>query len=265
MNNIVFIKNNQIVTDSIKIAKEFGKDHFNVKRDIKSAIKNIGKLKKSKEATDLEIDFSSLKFEECDYQSENGQTYTKFDLNFDAFMLVTMGYTTSKAMLIKMKYINEFNRMKNELAKKNTPSYMIDDPITRAERWIAEQKEVQKLKIENREQKPIVDYYHRIMQSRSTVTTTQIAQDYGLSAQALNKILHDAGIQYKVGGQWILYSKFKDKGYVDSYTLPIVHKDGHESVQMNTKWTQKGRKLIHETLDKRNIHPQVYRTNEVAQ
>jgi anti-repressor protein len=106
------------------------------------------------------------------------------------------------------------------------------------------------------QQRPIVDYYQRIMNSTDVVATTQIAQDYGLSAFRLNQILHEEGVQYKLGGQWILYGKYQGKGYVRSQTVDIRHTDGRESVKMHTKWTQKGRVLIHRILENRNIYPQ---------
>jgi anti-repressor protein len=106
------------------------------------------------------------------------------------------------------------------------------------------------------QQKPIVDYYQRIINSTDVVTTTQIAQDYGLTAYQLNKILHEEGVQYKMGGQWILYGKYLGKGYVRSQTVDIRHSDDRESVKMHTKWTQKGRVFIHRILEKRNIIPQ---------
>ena len=53
--------------------------------------------------------------------------------------------------------------------------------------------------------KPVKDYVDKILSSKSCLAITQIAADYGLSAQELNKILHEAGLQRKVGDQWVLY------------------------------------------------------------
>ena len=61
---------------------------------------------------ELGINFNTLKFEPIEYRDNRNRIQEKYIVNFDAFMLVTMSYTTQKAMLIKMKYINEFNRMK---------------------------------------------------------------------------------------------------------------------------------------------------------
>lgn len=87
-----------------------------------------------------------------------------------------------------------------------------------------------------------------ILQSTGTVTTTQIAADYGLSAKKLNKILHDEKIQHKVNNQWILYKDQMNKGYTKSETIFITRSDGREETKMYMKWTQKGRLKIHEIL-----------------
>ena len=105
------------------------------------------------------------------------------------------------------------------------------------------------------EMQPKVTYVDMVLQCKETVTTTQIAQDYGMSAKAFNVLLRNFGIQHKVGGQWILYSKFLPCGYVQSETIDIVHTNGTKGVVMHTKWTQKGRLFIYEQLKSKNVLP----------
>lgn len=105
------------------------------------------------------------------------------------------------------------------------------------------------------ELKPKADYTDLILKSKSLVTITQIAKDYGMSGQAMNKILHNLGIIYNQSGQWLLYGKHQAKGYTHSETVNIVHSDGREDVKMNTKWTQKGRLFLYNTLKKEDIIP----------
>lgn len=116
-------------------------------------------------------------------------------------------------------------------------------------------KQIDTLKLENTVQrqviaefKPIKEYVDTILSSEDTVTITQIAADYGLSAKALNKILNEQGLIRKVGGQWVLYSNHMQKGYTKSETIDVTRSDGSIKVVMNTKWTQKGRLKIHEIL-----------------
>lgn len=107
------------------------------------------------------------------------------------------------------------------------------------------------------ELKPKADYTDRILQSKSLVTITQIAKDYGMSGAAMNAKLHEMGVIYKLGGQWLLYSKYQAKGYTHSETVDITHSDGRGDVKMNTKWTQKGRLFLYQHLKKHGILPTI--------
>lgn len=102
--------------------------------------------------------------------------------------------------------------------------------------------------------KPVKDYVDKILSSKSCLTITQIAADYGMSAQELNKILHEAGLQRKVGDQWILYKQHMSKGFTKSETFTFCRSDGRLDSKITTKWTQKGRLEIHNILSNLDIH-----------
>ena len=106
----------------------------------------------------------------------------------------------------------------------------------------------------NAEMRLKVSYYDQILASKLTVTTTQIAQDYGMSAKKFNVILRNLKIQRKVGGQWILYAPYNTMGYVHSETF-IPDSSTTGKVIMSTKWTQKGRIFLYETLKKHGVLP----------
>lgn len=164
-----------------------------------------------------------------------------------------------------------FIAVEKKLESLSVPSYMIDDPVKRAERWIKEQKERQaietrSLMLEQRvaEYEPKISYLDQILSSKGTVTITQIAKDYGMSGQQLNKILHDERVQYKQNKQWLLYREHHDKGYTKSETIDITRSNGDPDVTMNTRWTQKGRLFIHEILKNRGIVPMMDRKSEAV-
>ncbi|MGR5975287.1 Rha family transcriptional regulator [Bacillus paranthracis] len=130
MSNIVFIENNEVVTDSLNVAQVFGKHHKNVM----VAIKNL-----LTELHDLGDKEGMLNFKPTQYtQTQNGQVYNKYNLTKDGLTMLVMGFTGKEALKFKTMYIKEFNKMEQELKNRDLNSYMIDDPIARAERWIKE-------------------------------------------------------------------------------------------------------------------------------
>ena len=131
---------------------------------------------------------------------------------------------------------------------------------------VAQVEENEKLQLENKikdqqiaELRPKADYCDLILKNKGLVTISQIAKDYGMSGGALNKKIHELGIQYKQSKQWLLYSKYQDKGYTQSETINITRSDGRPDITMNTKWTQKGRLFLYELLKGQNILPMIER------
>ncbi|MDY5351334.1 MAG: phage antirepressor [Lactobacillus johnsonii] len=119
----------------------------------------------------------------------------------------------------------------------------------RTGRLIAEQKIA--------EYEPKISYLDSILSSTDSVTISQIAADYGMSPQQMNKLLHKLGVQKKVGNQWLLCKKHMNQGYTKSHTTEIPKADGGTKIVMNTKWTQKGRLFIYELLKKESYYPQM--------
>ena len=107
------------------------------------------------------------------------------------------------------------------------------------------------------ELKPKADYTDTILNSKSLMTITQIAKDYGMSGKQMNKILNQLGVQYKQNGQWLLYSKYQSKSYTSSETISFKHKDGKVETKLDTKWTQKGRLFLYDLLKQNEILPTI--------
>lgn len=116
----------------------------------------------------------------------------------------------------------------------------------------AEKEKNKMLVTELKETQPIISYYNEILQSNETLTITQIAADYGMSGRAMNQLLKRLRVQRKVNNQWVLFSDLVRKGLTRSETKRV--QNGNKTV-VTTRWTQKGRLFLYNTLKKEGIVP----------
>lgn len=195
-------------------------------------------------------------FLESTYRDANNQERPCFLITKQGCEMVANKLTGKKGVVFTAKYVKKFNEMESLQAD----SYMIDDPIKRAEAWIVEQQHAKELEYKNEvqaqllsEYEPKISYLDKILESKGMMTISQIAADYDMTAQQLNKLLHEERIQRKVNKQWILYKEHMSNGYTKSETIPITRSDGRPGTTMHTKWSQKGRIFIHEILTRRGI------------
>lgn len=93
---------------SIDVSKFFEKRHGNVVRDIAQIVSNSPEK------------FSRLNFELASYLDEQAKNRPMYIIYRDGFMLLVMGYTGKKALAIKLAYIEAFNAMEEELARKKS-------------------------------------------------------------------------------------------------------------------------------------------------
>lgn len=97
-------------------------------------------------------------------------------------------------------------------------------------------------------QAPKVKAFEEMISSEGLITINKIALDFGISAIKLNRILCEKRIQYKEGGTYLLYSKYRDKNIATLRACPYLDELGNRQTRMHLYWTQQGRVFIHELL-----------------
>lgn len=110
MNELVYLKNDEAVCDSLQVAEKFGKEHKNVLQSIDNLIAENSAVK--------------IMFKISSYKSGNGQSYRKFYMNRDGFSLLAMGFTGREALEWKLQYIRAFNQMENFIREKSTQMWI---------------------------------------------------------------------------------------------------------------------------------------------
>lgn len=102
MSNLVKILNQdgQLVVTSRQITEDFGKEHKDVLEKIRNLIAENSAVKNM--------------FIESSYENR-GKQYPEYLLTRDGFSLLVMGFTGAKALEWKIKYIEAFNKMEEQL------------------------------------------------------------------------------------------------------------------------------------------------------
>jgi prophage antirepressor-like protein len=98
---------------------------------------------------------------------------------------------------------------------------------------------------------PKARYCDQVIMSDGVVPVSVIAKDYGMTATQFNKLLNRLGVQFKVGGSWLLYKRYSCKGYTRTRTY---YTPGGMGV-IHTCWTQKGRQFLYDLLCVCGISP----------
>jgi Rha family phage regulatory protein len=138
--NIVLMRNNEAVTDSLIVAKCFEKKHKNVIQKIDQILQDEYSAQNSAQC-----------FKKTFYKDSSGKKNPKYIMNRDGFTFLVMGFTGKKANEWKWKYINAFNQMESFIREKSTQAWL----ETRQQGKITRKQEtdtIQKLVIYAKEQ-----------------------------------------------------------------------------------------------------------------
>lgn len=127
-----------------------------------------------------------------------------------------------------------------------------DETIKRNEQRVREleaqtEQQAQTIGIQQKEltvAAPKVKYYDDTLASTDCLTTTQVADDLGISARALNQQLANAGIQYFQSGSWHLKGKCREWQLASTRTYNYIKGDGSTGTKVNLVWNQRGKRFI---------------------
>ena len=235
-NLITKTEDGKLVVSSRRVADDFKKRHSDVIEKIQQLIK-------------AEKSVMSM-FIKSSYKAGTGKKYKEYLLTRDGFSLLVMGFNGREALEWKLKYIEAFNAMERKLKEISKPdSYMIDDPIERAKRWIEEREQYNKVAAELEEQNSFVN---KISESNGSMLVREVA-----------KLASKGNITI---GEKALWNKLREWGYISKKSTEpmqsainagwfeiieiVVERDGKTFVYKTTKVRGKGQIHIIKKLSK---------------
>lgn len=177
------------VTDSVKVARVFEKQHKNVMKSIRNILGSAQNLANQKW------------FAETTYMDAQGKRQPMFLMNRDGFSLLTMSLTGEKAMAFKVAFIEQFNRMEQAIKELAPAAPAIPQTFAQALRLAAEQAETIEAQQKQLEaQAPKVAFATAIINSPSSCGIDE-----------LDKLLKQNGIDM---GEIRLFQWLREKGYL---------------------------------------------------
>lgn len=225
MNDLVIMKEQQAVTSSLQVSETFSKEHRNVLRDVKNLTAQNSAVKKY--------------FFEDTYINSRGQEYPIIYMNRDGFTLLAMGFTGKQALTFKLKYINAFNQMEQQIEQ--TGGYQVPTNMAEALRLAADQAE----QIEVLKSKAL--FADAVATSHTAILVGDLAKalrgnGVDIGANRLFEWMREKG--YLISGKRtdrnMPTQKSMELGLFKVKETVINHSDGHTSISKTPKVTGKG-------------------------
>lgn len=171
------------------------------------------------------------------YTAENKQTYYEFNFNKrDSLVLVARLSPEFTAVIV--------DRWQELESAAQQPAALPGNYIEALQALIESEQGKAAAQEQLAIAAPKVEYHDKVLASDNGLLTTEIAAEFNMSAIALNRLLQDLKVQRKVGGRWVLTAAMLGQGL----TIEGTFIDDSGKSRHSLKWTEAGRKLIHELV-----------------
>ena len=244
-NNLTVIeRDGQLLVDSREVAEMISVKHFNLLEKIKGYIQILENRK-----------INSLNFfVENSYTVDgNKRPYKYYLLTRKGCDMVANKTNGEKGVLFTAQYVTRFEEMETQLKRQLVPSYMIDNSIQRAERWIQEQKERERIESEKllleqqeTEYQPKVEKYHQFLDADGLMDIGSLAKELNIKGFGRNKLFTFLKDQKILMANNLPYQKYMGRGLFEVKSVP-TSKIGYVS---KTYLTPKGADYIADLIRK---------------
>lgn len=215
-----------------EIAEMTGKEHRHVKRD-------------------AEVMFEQLNIDPKGYAQiwthpQNSQSYEEFALDKELSMCLVSGYNVQ----LRMTIIKRWTELEQQALLMNRPSYMIEDPLARAQKWIEEETAKQEAQLKLIEaskvievQTPKAEVFDAVLDRKRTYTIREFAQRTGVKEKTVKQWLENK--------RWVTGSdakSFRPAAWSNTFNLmrmvrtskPFINQSGKACYNEVIAFTQEG-------------------------
>ncbi|MCR4367920.1 MULTISPECIES: Rha family transcriptional regulator [Bacillus amyloliquefaciens group] len=244
-NNLTVIeRDGQLLVDSREVADMVGINHSDLLVKIRGYIQILENGKVHSQDFFIEDTYKTL---------GNNKSYKYYFLTRKGCDMVANKTNGTKGVLFTAQYVTRFEEMETQLKKQSVPSYMIDNSIQRAERWIQEQKERERIESEKllleqqvTEYQPKVEKYHQFLDADGLMDIGSLAKELNIKGFGRNKLFTFLKDQKILMANNLPYQKYMGRGLFEVKSVP-TSKIGYVS---KTYLTPKGADYIADLIRK---------------
>lgn len=230
-NPIVFTKDGEVFANSRDVAAFFGKNHFDVLRAIRNLI-------------DAEPQLGVRNFASFKNKDLTGESTSHYEMDRDGFTLLAMGFTGSKALKWKLRYIEAFNALEAECRRIASQGSAIDlnDPASLRGLLLTYSEKAEVLERRVQELLPSQEALQRISEADGSLCVTDAAKALQMRPKDLFDWLCQNGWIYRRPGSGhdLGYQSKTASGLLEHKVTTVLRADGSEKVTEQVRVTPKG-------------------------
>lgn len=234
-NPVVFVKEGEVFANSRDVAAFFDKRHDDVLRTIDNLASQEPSLRHRNFAETSEA-----------AQMPNGGTRAvrTFHMDRDGFTLLAMGFTGSKALKWKLRYIEAFNALEAECRRiaNSGPSVDLNDPAALRGLLLTYSEKAEVLERRVQELLPSQEALQRISEADGSLCVTDAAKALQMRPKDLFAWLRQNGWIYRRPGTShdLGYQSKTAAGLLEHKITTVLRADGSEKVTEQVRVTPKG-------------------------
>ena len=230
---VVFAQDGEVFANSRDVAAFFGKNHRDVMRGIDVLLQQ-------------EPNLGVRSFAQGVYLlPETGpQEHRCFDMDQTGFTLLAMGFTGTKALKWKLRYIEAFKALEAECRRiaQSGPAIDLNDPAQLRGLLLNYSERAEKLEQRVQELLPSQEALERISKADGSLNVTEAAKALQIRPKDLFDYLSQHGWIYKRTGSanWLGYQSKTMTGLMEHKVTTVLRADGSEKVTEQVRVTAKG-------------------------